>query len=62
MGVDNLPLETLIDDESNDDELLDCTKGTMQIGKQRKLKKRLKPKIIRSVWLNVTQKNTTANL
>ena len=52
MDVDNLPLETL-DDEINDDELLDCAKETMQIEKQGKPKKRLKPRIIRSVWFNV---------
>ena len=52
VDVDNLPLETL-DDEINDDELLDCAKETMQIEKQGKPKKRLKPRIIRSVWFNV---------
>ena len=51
-SVDNLPLETL-DDEINDDELLDCAKETMQIEKQGKAKKRLSPRIIRSVWFNV---------
>ena len=52
VDVDNLPLETL-DDEINDDELLDCAKETMQIEKQGKPKKRLRPRIIRSVWFNV---------
>ena len=49
---DNLPLKTL-DDEINDDELLDCAKETLQIQKQGKPKKRVKPRIIRSVWFNV---------
>ena len=52
VDVDNLPLETL-DDEINDDELLDCAKETLQIQKQGKPKKHLKPRIIRSVWINV---------
>ena len=51
--TDNLPLETLDDDENNDDELLDCTKEAIQIEKQGKPKQRLKPRIIRSVWFNV---------
>ena len=44
--------------------LLDCAKETMQIEKQGKPKKRLRPGIIRSVWFNVVilnQKNTTVN-
>ena len=54
MDVENLPLETS-DDEINDDELLDCAKETMQIEKQGKPKKRLRPtgRIIRSIWFNV---------
>ena len=63
VDVDNLPLEILAD-EINDDELLDCAKEIMQIEKQGKPKKRLRPGIIRSVWFNViilNQKNTTVN-
>ena len=41
--VDNLPLETLDDDENNDDELFDCAKNNTQVGKHGKLKQRLKP-------------------
>ena len=52
MDVDNLPLETL-DDEISDDELLDCAKESLQIQKPGKPKKRVKPRIIRSVWFNV---------
>ena len=51
--IDNLPLETLDDDENNDDELVDCTKNTLQVGRPGKPKQRLKPRIIRSVWFNV---------
>ena len=51
--IDNLPLETLDDDENNDDELFDCTKNTSQVGKPGKPKQRLKSRIIRSVWFNV---------
>ena len=51
--VDNLPLETLDDDENNDDELFDCAKNNTQVGKRGKPKQRLKPRIIRSVWFNV---------
>ena len=63
VDVDNLPLEILAD-EINDDVLLDCAKEIMQIEKQGKPKKRLRPGIIRSVWFNViilNQKNTTVN-
>ena len=28
--IDNLPLETLDDDENNDDKLVDCTKNSLQ--------------------------------
>ena len=52
MDVDNLPLETL-DDEINDDEVLVCAKETLQIENKGKPKKRVKPRIIRSVWFNV---------
>ena len=52
VDIDNLPLETL-DNEINDDELLNCAEETMQIEKQGKPKKRLRPRIIRSVWFNV---------
>ena len=51
--IDNLPLETLDNDENNDDELVECVKEVTNIGKQVKPKKRLKPRIIRSVWFNV---------
>ena len=51
--VDKLPLETLDDDENNDDELFDCAKNNTQVGKRGKPKQRLKPRIIRSVWFNV---------
>ena len=51
--VDNLPLETLDDDENNDDELFDCAKNNTQVGKRGQPKQRLKPSIIRSVWFNV---------
>ena len=51
--IDNLPLETLDNDENNDDELVECVKEVTNIGKKGKPKKRLKPRIIRSVWFNV---------
>ena len=51
--IDNLPLETLDNDENNDDELVECVKKGTNTGKQVKPKKRLKPRIIRSVWFNV---------
>ena len=51
--LDNLPLETIDDDENNDDELFDCAKESTQVGKPGKPKQHLKPRIIRSVWFNV---------
>ena len=51
--IDDLPLETLDNDENNDDELVECVKEVTNTGKQVKPKKRLKPRIIRSVWFNV---------
>ena len=48
--VYNLPLETLDDDENNDDEPFDRAKNNTQVGKHGKPKQRL---IIRSVWFNV---------
>ena len=51
--IDNLPLETLDNDENNDNELVECVKEVTNTGKQVKPKKRLKPRIIRSVWFNV---------
>ena len=50
--LDNLPLET-IDDDENDDELFDCAKESTQVGKPGNPKQHLKPRIIRSVWFNV---------
>ena len=51
--LDNLPLETIDDDENNDDELFDCAKESTQVGKPGNPKQHLKPRIIRSVWFNV---------
>ena len=51
--IDDLPLETLDNDENNDDEFVECVKEVTNTGKQVKPKKRLKPRIIRSVWFNV---------
>jgi len=53
-----------LDDEINDDELLDRAKETMQIERQVKPKKRLKPRIIRvfGSMSNLNQKNTTVTL
>ena len=48
--VYNLPLETLDDDENNDDQPFDCAKNNTQVGKHGKPKQRL---MIRSVWFNV---------
>ena len=51
--TDNLPLETLDDDENHDDEVLDCAEETVQIKKQGQPNQRLKPRIIRSPWFNI---------
>jgi len=37
--LDNLPLETIDDDENNDDELFDCAKEATQVGKPGKPKR-----------------------
>ena len=50
---DNLPLETLDDDENNDDEIITNTKETTPNENHEKPKQCSKPRIIRSVWFNV---------
>ena len=51
--IDNLPLETLDNDENNDDELVECVKEVTNIEKQVKPNRHLTPRIIRSAWFNV---------
>ena len=51
--IDNLPLETLHNDENNDDELVECVKEVTNIEKQVKPNRHLTPRIIRSAWFNV---------
>ena len=51
LDLDNLPKETLIDDENNDDELCDQS-TTDNVKTKSNIKKRTNSRIIRSVWFN----------
>ena len=53
IDTDKLSLETLDNDENNDDELLDTAKENVQGQEKTKAKKRSKPRITRSVWFSI---------
>ena len=50
IDLDNLPLESLNDDETNDDDF--CDNMTDKLKTQRGIKKRTNSRVIRSVWFN----------
>ena len=51
IDLDNLPTESLIDDETNDDDFCD-TNTTDKLKTKSGIKKRINSRIIRSVWFN----------